>query len=255
MVMPQANDSSAHSNQEFKKGLRPIPTSLDSWSARQRPLLFDEIGVCQCRSGKLCRLATVSRPDISARLSRIAPRMSPLPRSDCCRINDLVKTAKDRTQATVLKYAPAPHPLIQARGDFDGRMRARGEKCVVVQWLLRDGLMRRMVTSILRADAGVALQVGLLSPTNSGPCRIPQRASVFTRKLVRIISGGEVSALSEKIDRVACLRDFYAPFTGASPGMFGLEDCESLFSHLRNSKAVAGKCPVRHFPNTQEALG
>ena len=74
--------------------------------------------------------------------------MNPLQRTGSCRVNDLV-----------LKYAPAPRLLIPVRGDFRGRMGARGEACVVVQWLLRGGLMRRKVTSTLRADAGAALPV------------------------------------------------------------------------------------------------
>ena len=65
---------------------------------------------------------------------------------------------------------------------------------------------------------------------------------------------GEVYAFSEMIDHMALIREFYAPFVGLSPGMVGMEDCESLFSHLRNKKMVTEKYLIRHFLSIQQAL-
>ena len=45
---------------------------------------------------------------------------------------------------------------------------------------------------------------------------------------------------------MALLREFYAPFVDASPGMAGMGDCESL-TRLRNRRAVAEVYPARHF--------
>ena len=52
---------------------------------------------------------------------------------------------------------------------------------------------------------------------------------------------------------MALLREFFAPFVDASPGMAGMEDCESL-THLRNKKTIAEEYPARHFLGIQRAL-
>ena len=62
---------------------------------------------------------------VRARLPRLAARTDSLQGSDTYRIYDMVETAKEWRRATVLKYAPTPHPLTPARADFDGPMRAR----------------------------------------------------------------------------------------------------------------------------------
>ena len=48
--------------------------------------------------------------------------------------------------------------------------------------------------------------------------------------------GGEVYASSEMLDHMSILREFYGHFTGLYPGLAGLEDCESLFTHLKKCK-------------------
>ena len=53
---------------------------------------------------------------------------------------------------------------------------------------------------------------------------------------------------------MALIREGYAPFVGLSPGMVGLEDCESLFSHLRTKKMIAEKYLARHFLSIQQSL-
>ena len=53
---------------------------------------------------------------------------------------------------------------------------------------------------------------------------------------------------------MALIREFYTPFVGLSPGMVGLEDCESLFSHLRTKRMITEKYLVRHFLGIQQSL-
>ena len=53
---------------------------------------------------------------------------------------------------------------------------------------------------------------------------------------------------------MALLREFYAPSSRISPGLVGVEDCESLFTHLENRKMVAEKYLVRRFLSTQQFI-
>ena len=96
--------------------------------------------------------------------------------------------------------------------------------------------------------------IGIMSSSLTGPCHVLQWTSKFTRKLVKSSLGGEVYAFSEMIDHVALLREFYAPFSHISPGMVGMEDCESLFTHLKNRKMVTEKYLARHFLSIQQFL-
>ena len=57
------------------------------------------------------------------------------------------------------------------------------------------------------------------------------------------------------VDHMALSREFYTPSVGLSPGMAGLEDCESLFNHLRTKKMITEKYLVRHFLGIQQSLG
>ena len=83
--------------------------------------------------------------------------------------------------------------------------------------------------------------IGIMSSSLSGPCHVLQWTSKFTRKLVKSSLGGEVYAFSELIDHMALPREFYAPFSRMSPGVAGMEDCESLFTHMKNKKMVTEK--------------
>ena len=89
---------------EFTEKLEPLGTSPQLWAARQKLLSPEDVKLCQCKLGELCWLATVSRPDICARLARISSRINELTGSDVYRINDLVKTVKQWQPATTLKY-------------------------------------------------------------------------------------------------------------------------------------------------------
>ena len=93
-----------------------------------------------------------------------------------------------------------------------------------------------------------------LSSSLTGPCHVLQWASKFTRKLVKSSLGGEVYAFSEMIDHMALLREFCVPFSHISSGLVGMEDCESLFTHLKNKKMVTEKYLVRHFLSIQQFI-
>ena len=144
--------------------------------------------------------------------------------------------------------------MFPPRGDKLGRFRAEGEllhrgSLTLVGWsdaaygkLSEDGRCR------------LGYIIGLMSSSLSGPCHVLQWTSKFTRKLVKSSLGGEVYAFSEMVDHMALIREFYTPFVGLSPGMVGLEDCESLFSHLRTKRMITEKYLVRHFLSIQQSL-
>ena len=85
----------------FAKNLQPLGTSPELWAARQKLLSPEDVKMRQCKLGGLCWLATVSRPDICARLARIASRINALQGGDIYRIDDLVETEKKWQPATV----------------------------------------------------------------------------------------------------------------------------------------------------------
>ena len=93
-----------------------------------------------------------------------------------------------------------------------------------------------------------------MSPNLCVACHIIHWASQFTRRLVRSSLGGEVYTFSAKWGHMSILREFYGHFTDVYPGMAGLEDCESLFAHLKKNKVIAEKFRARHFLARQQAI-
>ena len=93
-----------------REGPKFPPASPELWAGRKGPLSSDETKMRQCTSGELRRAATVSRPDICARLARVALRINSLCESDAHRINDLARLAKEWREATELKYASSSRP-------------------------------------------------------------------------------------------------------------------------------------------------
>ena len=180
---------------------------------------------------------TVSRPDICARLARIASRINALKGSDVYRINDLAKTVKTWQKATQLQYASS-----LKLGDPGGTMTLAGWSDAAYGNTSRMGKCRS------------GYIVGVMSSNLCGPCHIIQRASKFTRKSVQSSLGGDVYAIGEMLDHLSMLREFYGHFTGLYPGLAGLEDCESLFTHLKKNKMIAEKFLARHFLSIQQAL-
>ena len=190
-------------------------------------------------------LAFISRPDICARLARIAFRINALQGCDVYRINDLIKIAKERQQATVLKYVSSSQLGPDNLAPWDAKVRHRrkkihGNDTAPAGWSDaaygdQSSLKKRRLRNV----------IGLMSPNLCGPCHIIHWASKFRRKLVRSSLGGEVYAFSEMLDHMSMLREFYGHFVGLYPGIAGLEDCDCLATHSKRKKMIAEKFPAR----------
>ena len=89
----KADFSGGLTQAEFTRHSELIDTSPELWKRRRRPLSDEEKLLCQCKTGELCWLATVSRPDICARLAQLASKVNDLQSSDIYRINALIKAA------------------------------------------------------------------------------------------------------------------------------------------------------------------
>ena len=76
---------------DFTKNLKPLPTSSGLWDGRKNPSPMDDAKLSLCKSGELCWVAAVYRPEICARSARIASRINALCASDTYCINELVR--------------------------------------------------------------------------------------------------------------------------------------------------------------------
>ena len=126
----------------FAKNLKLLPNCPALSAGRKNPLSMDYATLRQCKLGELRRVATVSRPDICARLARIAPR-NELWGSDVYRMNVLFRVAQEWRRTTVLRYASASHPLeTLGRSVMAERVCVSGEEgYIAVRCLWRDGRM------------------------------------------------------------------------------------------------------------------
>ena len=96
MEVLQKKDGSAEIPQKtFSDLICPISTSASLWRDRNRPLNDEELQTCQSKLRALRWLATVSRPDICARLARFSANLNGHEVIDIYRINDLIKTVKE----------------------------------------------------------------------------------------------------------------------------------------------------------------
>ena len=210
----------------------------------------------QRKLGELCRVAAVYRPNICARLARIAPRTNSLCRSDVCRINELVRAVKNCRQSAVLKYTSSSHPWKTpgGGGNTEDQLRNRGEEahCGSMPWVAC--LDATYGDQLAEGKRQFGYVVGLMPLTLTGPRPVSQWPSKFTRRLVRSRSGGEVYALSEMVDHMTLPRDFYGPCGGLDPGMVGLEDCGSPCSRLKTKKVAAENYFARHFSSIRMAF-
>ena len=256
MELGQEKDFSVTSTHaDFTKNLKLLPTPPALWAGRKEPLSMSYIKLRQCASGKLRWVAAVSRPDICARLAPIASRVNSLRRSDVYRINELVRVAKDWQQETVRKDASSSHPW-RAPGRGDGVQRKlwkRGERVLCDSMTLAGWRDAAYGGQSAAGEGRVGYVIGLMSSTSKGPCNILQRTPEFTRKIEKSSLGGQVNAGSEMMDRVLSLEEFYGLFGGAIHGAAGLEDCESLLTHLRTKKTITGKYLVRHLSSIQQS--
>ena len=81
MELAQASDFSATLTlDEFAQNLVPLTTSPQQWAARQKTLSIEGVKLRRCKLGELCGSATVSNPEICARINRIASRVNLLRR-------------------------------------------------------------------------------------------------------------------------------------------------------------------------------
>ena len=178
----------------------------------------------QCKLEELRRAATVSRPDIRARLAPIASRINRLRGSDVYRINGLVRVRKDWQRATELKYASSSKPW-KALGWGDGVHRDlwnRGDRVLRCSRTLAGWSDAAYGDQLATGRCRLGYVVGLMSSTLKGPCRILQRASTFARNMEKSNLGGRVYAPSEMMDHVLLLKEFFGPFEGMRPGAAGL---------------------------------
>ena len=175
MEPAQVGDFSATFAQgEVAKLLQPLPTSAQLWAARQKTVSMEDIKLRRRKPAELCWLATVSLPDISARLARIASRVHSSQEGEVYRINDPVKTVKVWQQVASLKCLSSPRMSRHVRGDVDGRRRQRretihGGTMTLVGWS-NAACGDRPTTGKCR----LGYVIGLMSSTLRGPCRIPQ---------------------------------------------------------------------------------
>ena len=81
-VSQETNFTEKLAQEEFTSNLKPPPTYPDLQAAPRQPLSQLDIQLRRCTFGELRWPAPVSRPDICARVARIAPRVDPLQGSD-----------------------------------------------------------------------------------------------------------------------------------------------------------------------------
>ena len=87
MEVLRGEDGSVEITQKtFTDLLCPIATSPSLRRVRNRALTDEELQTCQSKLGEPCWLATVSRPDICARLARFSANLSSLKVIDIYRI-------------------------------------------------------------------------------------------------------------------------------------------------------------------------
>ena len=242
--------------EDFTKNLVPLPTSPEPWAGRKNPPSLRDTKMPQRKLGEPSWVATESRRDICECSARTASKINALCGSHINCINEVVRVAEGRQQATELKYAPPSRPW-KARG---GSGKAKDDVCD------RGGEVRSVSMSLVGRSVAVygrqstggksrlGYAIGLMSSTSSGPCHILQWTSNFSWKLVKSSVGREAYGLCEMVDHMLSLKDFFGPLDGLEPGMVGLGDCGNLVTHLKKKKMTAGKYKLRHFLRTRRAL-
>ena len=142
----------------------------------------------------------------------------------------------------------------RAKGDKDGKTRQRRGKIHEGAETLGGWSDAAHADQSTTGKCRLGYVIGLMSSTLRGPRHIIQWTSKFTRKLAKCSLGGEVYAFSEMAGRIPILRGFYAHCMDIRQGMACLQDCESVFTRLKNKKIIAGKFLIRHFLASQQAL-
>ena len=86
----------------FTGEIQSIPNSADMWEQRRRKLYLNEIRERQCKLGESFWPATASRPDICVGPPALAAKVNHKQACDVYRIDDLIRTAKERKGSPVL---------------------------------------------------------------------------------------------------------------------------------------------------------
>ena len=123
---------------------------------------MDETQMRQSMLGELRRIATVSQPDICARLAGLAPRINSRRGSDAYRINGLARAAREWRLATVLDFASPSRPrrtLVGTGGEAAPAERAGPSPSVVTEWV------PFLLASALAAKSAPTLELGRRSRT------------------------------------------------------------------------------------------
>ena len=117
-----------------------------------------------------------------------------------------------------------------------------GEKCIVVPGPLRVCPTQPMGIKLRKDDVAVA--------TQSASCPQPNVVLAISSSACASSPGNWCRRMALPM---ALSREFYAPFVELLPGMVGMEDCESLSTHLGNTKAIAGRHLVRQLLGIQQS--
>ena len=164
----------------------------------------------QCKLGGLFWGVTVSRPDIRARLTKIACRINPLCGSDVYRITHLARAVGEWQAATAPTYASSSHPW--RNFGFGGKrrddMRHAGGKLHYGSMSLAGWLDAAYGGQSTQGTRRPGYVIGLMALSLAGICHFSHWTSKFTSKLVRSSLGGGVYAQSGTVGRTTLWRDF-----------------------------------------------
>ena len=163
---------------------------------------------------------------------------------------------KEWQQATALKNASVSQPWAPL-GWSDGvekDLRERGDMVHCGSMSLAGWSEAAFGDQSTEGKCRLGYVVGPMSSTLKGPRHISQWTSKLTKKVAKSSLGGEVYALRETAGHMLLGKVVYEPFGGMNPGLAGLGDRESLYTHLKTGKRVAEKYLVRHFLSIQQAL-
>ena len=132
--------------------------------------------------------------------------------------------------------SPPPSDPTPRGGPSDSEARemcARGEKghCGVTTRAGCSDTFYRDQTEAGRCRLGCMIE--RVSLNIRGPRHLFRMSPKFARELVKSSLVREGYALRGMMEHAAFLREFYAPFVDSSPGIAGLEDCESPLPHLK----------------------
>ena len=196
-------------------------------------------------------MATVSGPEIRARLARIPLRIDSLNESDVYRITELARAVEAWREATVPKHASPSRPwksiALEGKAKDDLRNLGGGDtlRNVVFSWTAVCSLW--VPVDERKVSIGLCDWPDVLVVTWAVP-----RFSIGI--LVKCRLGGEVYALSAIMGHMSLLRNFHPPLGGLDPKVVVLDDCESLGTHSGARKMTVEMFPARHFLGTQQDL-